>query len=535
MENSSPLNFPSNNPGSNRSTANSVTELLKAAIAQHQAGHLPQAEQLYRQILQQQPQNVDALSMLGVVACQQNQLEQGIALYRQVLALRPEHQQARENLNLALCRQGRQLIDEAVRNLNLMVSFGSNPLSSHVMLGSIYQEQGLLEHSLTHYQAALALNPDDPGILNRMGVLLQAQNKSRLALHFHRRALALQPNHVDALISLAKALLDQGNVEAALIYVNQALTIAPQHAIGRYNRALMLLIQGEFGEGFPEYEWRLKTTEFPPCPFTQPKWDGSNLNGKTLLLHAEQGLGDTIQFIRYAAIATQKGGRVILTCHTPLMRLLSTIPGIEQITPMGKPLPHFHVYVPLLSLPGILGTTINTVPATVPYLTIPETNFQLPPAQVAVPRLNVGIVWSGGNLYKHNQARSVSLQTFEPLLNLPDVAFYSLQKGIPQLEIADLGWQNRLIDLDAQLHDMADTAAAIAQLDLVITVDTSVAHLAGALGKPVWVLLAHVPDWRWMHDRTDSPWYPTLRLFRQRQAGDWQDVIQTVMAALTNG
>lgn len=511
-----------------------VPELLKQAIAHHQAGRLTQAEHLYRQILQQHPQNVDALSLLGVIACQQEKLEQGIALYRQALAIRPEHRQARDNLNLALCKQGKRLVDEAITNLNLMANFGANPASTHLMLGSIYQEQGALEQALNHYQQALAADPTNSNILNRIGVVLQNQHKPHLAVHFHQRALASQPHNIDALVSLGKALLDQGDVTRALQCVEQALAIHPDHSVARYNRALMLLIQGQFQQGFPEYEWRLQTADFPPCPFRQPKWDGTDLKGKTLLLHAEQGLGDTLQFIRYAAIATQKGGRVLLTCQKPLMRLLSTIPGIDQITQMGLPLPHFDVYVPLLSLPGILGTTIDTVPATVPYLHIPATGFKLPPAAIAQPRLQVGIVWSGGNLYKHNQSRSFSLKAFEPVLQVPNIAFYSLQKGIPQVEIAALGWQTNLVDLHDRLTDMADTAAAIAQLDLVITVDTSVAHLAGALGKPVWLLLSRVPDWRWMHSRHDSPWYPSMRLFRQPSPGDWPAVMTDVIAALAN-
>ncbi len=509
------------------------SEVLPVAIAHHQAGRLAQAEQLYRQILQVQPQHADALSLLGVIACQQERLEQGIALYRQALAVRPEHRQARENLSMALCKQAKRLTDEAMTNLNLMINFGSNPGPTHVILGSIYQEQGALEQALNHYQQALAQQPNDANVLNRIGVVLQTQHKSHLAIHFHQRALALQPQNLDALISLAKVLLDQGQVEDALRYIDQALAIQPQHPIARYNRALMLLTQGHFGAGFPEYEWRFQTSEFPPCPFQQPKWDGSDLQGKTLLLHAEQGLGDTIQFIRYSAIAAQTGGRVILTCHKPLMRLLSTLPGIAHITPMGTPLPPFDVYVPLLSLPGILGTTLETVPATVPYLHSPDPTWQLPPAPVTQPRLKVGLVWSGGNLYKHNQSRSFTLSTLEPLLQVPNIAFYSLQKGIPQIEITNLGWQEKLVDLSDRLTDMAETAAAIAQLDLVITVDTSVAHLAGALGKPVWVLLAQVPDWRWLQERTDSPWYPTMRLFRQQQAGDWQGVIQAAIAALS--
>lgn len=506
---------------------------LKAAIAYHQAGHLDQAEQLYRQILNQDPQQVDALSLLGVIACQHGKLEEGMALYRQALALQPEHRQARENLNLALWKLGRKQIDEAIANLNWIVNFEPRNGQAHMALANIYQDQGMLEQALHHYQQALIANPSSADLLNRIGVVLQYQGKSNLAAHFHRQALTHQPHNIDALISLAKAILDQGKVDEGLAYVNQALSIHPNHPVARHNRALMLLQKGEFQQGFPEYEWRLKTADFPPCPFKQPVWDGSDFSGKTLLLHAEQGLGDTIQFIRYVPLVAQRGGRIILTCHQPLMRLLSTMPGIDQFIPLGMPLPAFDTYTPLLSLPGILGTTLDTVPSQVPYLRPPKVNLELPISNtIQNPKLKVGLVWSGGNLYKHNQTRSFSLQEFQAILDVPEISFYSLQKGIPQLELVELGWQSRLIDLNEQLQDMADTADAIAQLDLVITVDTSVAHLAGALATPVWVLLAHVADWRWLLNREDSPWYPTMRLFRQSQAGDWQGVMHRVIEAL---
>ncbi len=537
-------------PSLPNSTPGNAAEAIAAGVAHHQAGNLTQAEQIYRQVLQLQPQNVDALSLLGVIACQHGNLEEGITLYRQALALQPGHKQARDNLSLALWKQGKRLIDESTLNLNQVVNFQPNNFQAHDTLAIIFQDQGLLEQALTHYQLALAANPIDVAALNGTGVILQYQGKPHLAAHFHRRVLAAQPENTDALIGLSKAMLDQGRHQEALTYVNQALAVNSHGAIARYNRALMLLQQGDFGQGFPEYEWRLKTPEFPTCPFKQPVWDGSDLRGKTLLLHAEQGLGDTIQFIRYAAIATQKGGRVILTCHRPLIRLLSSIPGIEQLIPLGIPLPAFDLYAPLLSLPGILGTTLETVPAQVPYLQPPETDWKLDledwtlgqrmPAAVNQPSpsshrpLKVGLVWSGGSLYKHNQTRSFSLVELEPLLQIPNVTFYSLQKGIPQIEIAELGWDSRLIDLSDRLTDMADTAAAIAQLDLVITVDTAVAHLAGAIAKPVWVLLAKVADWRWMLDREDTPWYPTMRLFRQTKPNDWQSVIQQIIPALEN-
>jgi hypothetical protein len=320
------------------------------------------------------------------------------------------------------------------------------------------------------------------------------------------------------------------------------LAIDSHDANARYNRSLILLTEGNYREGFPEYESRFKTREFPPCPFRQPVWNGSDLTGRTILLHAEQGLGDTIQFIRYAAIVAQRGGRIVLTCHQPLIRLLSTLPSIDELVPLGYPTPNFDVYAPLMSLPGILGTTLETVPAAIPYLTPPaESNVRVispgsdtakQQTQRSKPPLKVGIAWSGGHLYKKNQSRSCPLKHFEPLLQLPDIAYYSLQKGIAQTTLAELVWETQIQDLGSQLGDMADTAAAIAQLDLVITVDTSIAHLAGALGKPVWVLLTYLPDWRWMLHREDTPWYPTMRLFRQTQPGDWQGVLDRVSQEL---
>ncbi|MGI0487763.1 tetratricopeptide repeat protein [Pantanalinema rosaneae CENA516] len=513
------------------SAPNHLQALIQTAIAHHQAGQLPQAEQLYRQVLQQQPQHPEALCLLGVIACQRGNLEDGIALYRQALVLRPDYVQARENLYLALWKQGRAMIEEAINGYNQIINFQPKALQAYANLGAILQDQGKEDQAILFYQQGLTIDPHNPHLLNGLGVALQKQHKLKAAVHFHQQALASQPNYIDGLVSLGKVWMELGKLSEAIDCFKHALTLEPNHAIAHHNYALLLLMQGNYHQGFVEYEWRFQTAEFPPCPFKQPVWDGSPLQGRTLLLHAEQGLGDTIQLIRYAAIAQERGGRLVLTCHPPLTRLLSTVPGIEQIVPLGLPLPDFHTYAPLMSLPRILGTTLETIPSHFPYLKAPQSaNFPLPVPQAT--RLKVGIVWSGGNLYKNNHNRSCPLQAFQPLLALPDVTFYSLQKGIPQLDLAELGWQSQIQDLSPHLQDMADTAAAIAQLDLVITVDTAVAHLAGALAKPTWLLLAHLPDWRWLLDREDSPWYPTMRLFRQSHPGDWQGVMQQVVVAL---
>ncbi|MGA7937412.1 MAG: tetratricopeptide repeat protein [Kovacikia sp.] len=511
-------------------TQSHIPEALAIATAHHQAGRLVQAEQIYRQILQQNPQQAEALNLLGVIACQHGKLEEGMALYRQALALQPAYTGARENLSLALWKQGKNLIEEATNAYSQIVTFEPNNIQAFSNLGSILQDQGKLDEALAYYQQALTAAPNHPETLNNIGVILQRQGKPAPAVFYHRQALGAQPDYVEAHISLGTALQEQGKFEEATACYDRALTLAPSNPQARYNRSLMYLIAGDYLRGFEEYEWRFKTGEFVPCPFPQPLWDGSNLRGRTLLLHAEQGMGDTIQFIRYASMLAQKGGRVVLTCHQPLLRLLSTIPTIEQRVPLGHPLPEFQTYAPIMSLPRILGTTMETLPAQVPYLQAPASNLRLdaPPGT----RLKVGIVWTGGNLYKRNQSRSCRLKCFQRLLQVPQVAFYSLQKGIPQLDLLELGWEAQVQDLSSQLYDMAETAAAIAQLDLVITVDTAVAHLAGALGKPVWVLLSAIPDWRWMLDRQDTPWYPTMRLFRQSQPEDWEGLMERVEPAL---
>jgi tetratricopeptide (TPR) repeat protein len=513
-----------------------IPQLLATATAHHQAGRLSQAEQLYCQILQQQPQQIDALNLMGVIACQQGKLDEGIALYRKALAQRPGYVSARENLSVALWKQGKQMIEEAIASYTQIITFQPENVQAYHNLGVILIEQGKLDEAMSYYLQALAVQPNDAVALNTIGTILQQQGKSTTAIVYHRHALAVQPDYPDALNSLGTALQDQGQAQEAMACFDRALALDPNDANARYNRSLILLTDGNYREGFPEYEWRFKTREFPPCPFRQPVWDGSDLTGRTLLLHAEQGLGDTIQFIRYAAIVAQRGGRIILTCHQPLIRLLATVPGIEEFIPLGYPAPHFDVYAPLMSLPGILGTTLESVPAQVPYLKpLPDSHIDLAVAgsnNPETPRLKVGLVWSGGHLYKKNQSRSCPLKHFEWLLQLSDIAYYSLQKGIAQTALSELGWDSQIQDWGSQLNDLADTAAAIAQLDLVITVDTSIAHLAGALGKPVWVLLTYLPDWRWMLHREDTPWYPTMRLFRQTQPDDWQGVLDRVSQAL---
>ncbi|NKB16999.1 MAG: glycosyltransferase family 9 protein [Pseudanabaena sp. CRU_2_10] len=291
--------------------------------------------------------------------------------------------------------------------------------------------------------------------------------------------------------------------------------------------------------GFAEFEYRRNIEGFAKTlpSFSQPQWDGSSLEGKTILLYSDAALGDTIQAIRYIPQIVDRGGRIVLSCLSGLERLLQNISGIDSIITKGEALPEFDVYAPLLSLPYILCTTLQTIPAQTPYIFAPEGNdIELPLGSSTT--LKVGIVWASGyrgasfDLKKFYQAKSFPLSMFEQIISIPDACFYSLQVGQNASEIEVFQERSNVIDLSHRIQDFADTAATIEQLDLVISVDTAVAHLAGAMAKPVWVLLPYTPDWRWMIDREDSPWYPTMRLFRQTSLGDWEGVLQNIYTSL---
>ncbi|NJL22841.1 MAG: hypothetical protein HC895_21695 [Leptolyngbyaceae cyanobacterium SM1_3_5] len=305
---------------------------------------------------------------------------------------------------------------------------------------------------------------------------------------------------------------------AAILHHRRAIALAPNDAEAHFGYAFTLLISGDLQAGFAEYEWRWRLAYNPPRKLAQPRWDGAPLNGKTLLLWAEQGFGDTIQFVRYVSLLA-KQGRVIVECQPSLRSLLTSVPGIAQVIPQGEPLPDFDLQAPLLSVPHLLKTAIDTIPAPVPYLQ-PTRSIELP------GKFKIGIAWAGDPKNPINQRRSCPVDQFLKLRSIPDVTLYSLQKD-RTVELPE-----DVIDLSDRLQDFADTAAIVAQLDLVISIDTALAHLAGAMGKPIWVVLPFSPDWRWLLHRSNCPWYPTMRLFRQPQASDWDSVFTSIAAEL---
>jgi hypothetical protein len=309
--------------------------------------------------------------------------------------------------------------------------------------------------------------------------------------------------------------------------------LRPSWALAKYNLGINRLLQGDFAQGWGLYESRFNAPDLGQnfLEFPQPRWDGGELNGRRILLHTEQALGDAIQFIRYAPLVAQRGGKVMLQVQPELAGLFSQIPNIEQITIFGQPAPAFDVHCPLLSLPSIFATTIESIPAPIPYLSADaQQSRQWRDRLKNETRLKIGIVWAGRPTYQNDRTRSMALETLAPLNQVPDIALYSLQKGPAAEQLSRASFS--VIDWTSELRDFTDTAALIDPLDLVISVDTAVAHLAGAMGKRVWLMLPFVPDWRWMLNRIDSPWYPTMRLFRQPNLGNWNAVVQEFVRAL---
>ena len=316
--------------------------------------------------------------------------------------------------------------------------------------------------------------------------------------------------------------------------LDRALAINPDYAEAHHYKAYLQLLTGDFDKGWREHEWRWLTGDMKPHGFKGPLWDGKNLAGRTILLHCEQGLGDSIQFIRYARMVKEKGGRVLLSCPSALARLFTGMEGVDEIFPDVRTLPGYDCHAPLLSLPLHFATTPDTIPAAVPYLRAEAAQVHVWRDRLApLPGLRVGVAWRGNPIHKNDRNRSMAPALFSGFLDLDSIAVVSLQKDGNADEIAALGARGPFLDAGPMLDDLADTAALMTNLDLVVTVDTSVCHLAGALGVPVWTLLPFAPDWRWLLAREhDSPWYPTMRLFRQPAPDDWQSVTARVRAAL---
>ena len=494
-------------------------------------GRLDEALSSYDRALKARPDDAQALFNRGVTLHELKRFDEALASYDRALAVRPDHAEALSNRGDALRGLGR--LEDALASYDRALAMRPDYAEVLSNRGNVLKALRRFDDALASYDTALRLSPDNPATLSNRAVTLQALDRLDEALASCDRALALNASSIEALNNRASVLQEQRRFDEALATYDRAIAIAPDYAEAQANRAFLLLLTGDFAKGWPAYEWRRKLPSWVERGFTQPEWSGEDIAGKRLLLHAEQGFGDTIQFARYAGLAAMRGADVVLEVQPSLAPLLGGLFGVEMVAVGRDRLPAFDLHCPLLSLPHVFATTMATIPGGVPYIVAPADRIAAWASRLPVDGLRVGLAWSGHPENARDHERSIPFARLAPLIDIPGIRFVSLQKDIRAADVDDFHRSRNLIDLHGELRDFADTAAIIAQLDLVITVDTAVAHLAGAMGKPVWVLLPRVPDFRWLLDRTTSPWYPSARLFRKGQADAWDAVIAGVARELT--
>ncbi|MBN3756766.1 tetratricopeptide repeat protein [Paraburkholderia sp. Tr-20389] len=554
-----------------------IDAMLQQAIAMQQNGAHSEAEELYREILALRPKHFDAIQLLGALSLQAGRVDEGIELLKKAIAI--NGMQAPLHSNLAYAYNAQRRFNEGLASANRALALQARFADALNNRGNALAGLDRPAEALASFEMAIALQPalaqawnncacvlrdldrpDDALARCDQAIALQAGyaeawsnranalsdlNRPLDAQASYRRALELAPSFVDAWSNLGLTQIDLKQHEAALQSYEHALALNPDHAEAHWNRALCLLQMGRLDEGWQEYEWRWQRHRMQGAQrhFAQAPWLGQfPLEGKTILLHAEQGLGDTLQFCRYVPLVAAMGAKVILEVPQELMRLLRTLDGVTELIEQGQPLPAFDCHAPLLSLPLAFGTGVDSIPAGTPYLYPDEPDTKRWSERLAsnAPHtLKVGLVWAGGNrphvaeLRKTDARRSIALDMLTPILDIPHVRFYSLQKGQSAQQLTgNPELAGRIVDYTDEFEDFADTAAFVNNLDLVISVDTAVAHLAGATGTPVWIMNRFDTCWRWLLDRTDSPWYPGARLFRQPALGDWNSVIAAVREAL---
>ena len=509
-----------------------VAEAYASATQCYDSGELGKAEALCRQIIAAQPQHADALHLLGMIAYRAQHHEAAVRLYGRAIALNGAAARYHGSLGNALLAMKRN--SEAAQSFRRAIELQPTLAIAHYGLGQIEYNNNDFANAARSFQAAIACAPNFSQAHSRYANSLFQLGRVEEAVESYRRAVALNPNDAMAYSNLGLALHDLGLVDEAIENCQRALALRPDFPAAHNNLSLALLLKGDFAAGLPHHEWRWRVAglRIGGRRFDQPAWRGEPLNGARILLHAEQGVGDTLQFLRYAPLVAARGGRVVIEVSPDLKRLATSVKDVEQVIGQGEPVPNFDQHCPFLSLPLAFGTTVATIPGEVPYLAAPEPlpaewRARLPAG--TGPR--VGLIWAGRPEHRRDHERSIALAALAPLADT-GATFYALQKGPAAAQAKTPPPGMVLHELGESLTDFADTAAAMCALDLVISVDTSPAHVAGAIGKPVWVLLTQGADWRWLLEREDSPWYPTARLFRQPKHGDWASAIARVAAEL---
>ncbi len=472
---------------------NYVPAIVSRSKIQSERGQVLEAETGYRMAIQLDPNSADAYVGLGVLLADHRHYEEACDLFWKAIAIAPKSAQFHSNL------------------------------------GNAQRELGQYGPAEASLKKAIELNPDDVSAHHNLGKLFSDLGNLNLAADHYRRAMRLEPNNANAQVGLGSVCAMQGNFNHAEKCFQHALAIDPKKAQAHFNFSLIHLVRGDLEEGFRGYEYRWQTSCFSPRGLPQPLWNGETAPGKTVLVYCEQGFGDTLQFCRYVQLVKPRVGRIVLEAPRSLLPLLKSCPGVDCLVAAGDELPDFDFQSPLLSLPRVFGTTLQSLPKNVPYLSAaPDRVDKWKKMLGPETGLRIGIAWRGNPCHQFDKDRSIPLAAFAPLAKIDGVTLISLQKGHGSDDVKAIRDQFDLVDFGSELDSdggaFMDTAALMKNLDLFITVDSAPAHLAGGLGVPVWLALSKVADWRWLLDRQDSPWYPTMRLFRQTTSGDWQHV-----------
>jgi tetratricopeptide (TPR) repeat protein len=551
-----------------------VNEQLANALTLHRDGRLDEAAALYRAILDGAPAHADARHLLGLIRDQQGDragaladidaaiaLADDVAMYHanrsrvltaldrhndalasaeRALALELHNAETLSDLAGALLRLDRapEALAAAERALQLAPTLDAarrNLALARFEVGFLVQEAGDLDTAEALYRGALELDPERVEALVNLGNVFRLRYRVADAALCYEAALAKGCVLPEVFGNLGVIRQEMGDTAAALANYDRALAAEPNNPEIRRNRAQAMLKQGRFEEGWREFEWRWQTAHFSHFrrDWEKPRWTGQPVHGETVIVHAEQGFGDSLQFARYLPMVAERGARVVVECPRPLMSLLANVDGVAEVFEYGAAMPEHDYQIPMMSLPGEFATDLANLPAEVPYLGPSDATRAKWRERIGIgDGRRVGLVWKGSANHQRNDWRSPGLAAFRPLMELEGITWFSLQKDDEVADLASIGLTDRITALGGGFEDFADTAAAIECLDLVISPDTAVAHLAGALARPVWLVLPFASEWRWFEDRSDSPWYPTMRLFRQAAYGDWNSAVQAMAIAL---
>ncbi len=509
-----------------------VTAALGQATAHHAAGRFAEAIRIHRQILMQGPAEGDALHLLGLATWRTGKPEQAVAWMLRSVAVSPMEATKHYNLGNLLSQLLRN--QEAVACYRTAIGLVPDWYPVRLMLGQRLYDVGTLDEANACFQEALSRQPDNVEALCGLSLVRLGLGMVDAAVAGYRAAVCLRPDDGQLLSRLAVGCQQAGNLHAAIAWIGRALRITPDSAWYHWRNGCFHVQRGDYRAGWRGLEWRWRLPGAGAHQLPVPRWSGEDLAGRTILLYGEQGLGDTLQFIRYAPLVSARGGRVVVAVAPPLLRLVGTVAGVDMVRSLYERLPGVDFECPLMSLPMVFGTTTDQVPAAIPYLAADAERVAMWRHRLGRGGFKVGVCWQADQVQAYGRERSVPLTALRPLASIPGVRLIALQKDWDRAAAAAEGlpFEDLGRDFDGPGEAFADTAAVMMSLDLIVSCDTVTAHLAGALGRPVWAIHRFAPDWRWASDRTDTPWYPTMRLFRQPAPENWAGAVAAVMGAL---